>query len=168
MGFTLRSFHLSRSTRRDYRRNGPTCRFARSVFPSPKRQAGLNGPRFLGRHPLESSWRFGRGLVCRPLDAPLGLSLPGLLIRGLAQTFTWAPLTRFTDGTITRHARRRPRVSISLQPTSPAMTPKRQARKATLIGFLHRPDPERSDEKLAGICVHLAPCRAFLPTTRRH
>jgi hypothetical protein len=33
------------------------------------------------------------------------------------------------------------------------------------LGFLHRFDPERSDERLAGLCVRLTPCRALLPTS---
>jgi hypothetical protein len=80
----------------------------------------LGRPRFLGLDPFESPWRSSGGLIRRPLDAPLGLSLPGLAIEGLARTFTRAPLARFADLTITRHTRRRLRVSINLQPASPA------------------------------------------------
>jgi hypothetical protein len=34
------------------------------------------------------------------------------------------------------------------------------------LGFVHRLNPERSDERFTGLCVHLASCRALLPTTR--
>jgi hypothetical protein len=73
-----------------------------------------------GFSPSQEFLAINGGLVRRPLEAPLGFNLPGLLIEGLARAFTRAPLTRFTSLTITRHARRRPRVSIGLQPASPA------------------------------------------------
>jgi hypothetical protein len=63
--------------------------------------------------------RLSRGLVHRPLGAPLGFSLSGLAIESLTQAFARVPLTRLANLTITRPTRRRPRVSIGLRPASP-------------------------------------------------
>jgi len=108
----------------------------------------LGRPRFLGLDPFESPWRSSGGLIRRPLDAPLGLSLPGLAIGGLARAFAQTPLTRFPDVTITHPARRRLRVSLSLRPASP-IHQRRNAKpgEAALIGFPHRFNPGRSDEE---------------------
>jgi hypothetical protein len=38
-----------------------------------------------GFEPFASPWQPGRGLVCQLLDAPLVLSLPGLVIESLAE-----------------------------------------------------------------------------------
>jgi hypothetical protein len=77
-------------------------------------------PRLLGFRPFESSWRPGRVLICQPLDAPLGLCLPGPVAENLARAFTRTPLTRFADPAIARRAGRRLRVSINLRLASPA------------------------------------------------
>jgi len=119
MGFTLRSFHLSKGIRRGYRRMNPlTVSPAGNLIAEAMSRPGR--PRFLGFHPSKSSWRFSGGLVRRPLEAPLGFNLPGLAIEGLVRAFAQTPLTRFANLAITRHARRRPRVSLNLRPASPA------------------------------------------------
>ena len=76
--------------------------FCPPVFPSPKRWAGPDRPRFLGICPFESPWRPGGGLIRQPLDAPLGLSLSGLVIGDLGRAFARTPLTRFTGLKIAR------------------------------------------------------------------
>ena len=85
------------------------------------------GPQFLGLHPSESPWRPSGGLARQPLDAPLGLCLPGLVTGDLARAFTRTPLARFAGSAITRRTHRRLRVSISLRPASPVTMPKHPA-----------------------------------------
>jgi hypothetical protein len=101
-----------------------------------------NGPRFLGFDPSESPSRPSGGLVRRTPDAPLGLALPGFSIEGLGQRFRRPPLTRFVAPAANHRTDRRPRVSISLRPSrSRSRAEARQQDRATLLGFLHRPDP---------------------------
>jgi hypothetical protein len=95
-----------------YHPDAPTYRFTCRCSRRPKAWAGPNRLRFLGFDPPESPWRSGKGLVRRPLDAPLGFALPGSSRESLAQAFTRAPLTRFTPPAVARLQHRRPRVSI--------------------------------------------------------
>ena len=87
--------------------------------PTAEAVSRLDEPRFLGLDPFESPWRPGRGLICQPLDAPLGLCLPGPATGNLVRTFAQTPLTRFAGPTIARRTHRRPRVSINFRPASP-------------------------------------------------
>jgi hypothetical protein len=67
-----------------YHPDEPTYRFAYRCSRRGKRWAGPNRLRFLGFHPFESPWQAGKGLVRRPLDAPMGFSLAGSAIGSLA------------------------------------------------------------------------------------
>jgi len=120
MGFTLRSLLLAEGIRGiTTRMNPPTVLPAGS--PTAERWAGPARPRFLGFDPSESSWQLDRGLIRQLLDAPLGLSLPGLDIGDLARAFARTPLSRFAGPAIARRVGRRLRVSVSLRPASPDM-----------------------------------------------
>jgi hypothetical protein len=94
MGFALRSVPLSQGTRDVSARVNP-------LTVSPASATGAEapgrprGPRFLGFDPCESPWRPDTGLGCRPLDAPLGFTLPGRASERLDRTFARSPLTRF-------------------------------------------------------------------------
>jgi hypothetical protein len=130
LGFTLRSFLLQKGTRAITARMSPL-----TVSPASDPDAGALGrpsrPRFLGFNPSRSPWRPVRGLARQPLDAPMGLALPGFTCESLGRTFARPPLTRFADPAITRLARRRPRVSIGfawLLPTAPPMAVVRKRR----------------------------------------
>jgi len=145
----------------------PHLPFRLSVLPSRKRWAGPDRLRFLGFHPFESPWRPGKGLVCQPLDAPLGFTLPGSTFGSLVQAFTRTPLTHFANRTIARLASRCPRVSISLRPASSA-APCRNTVSGR--GHPHRVlAPCRSQtfrREVPGLCVHLSSRRALLRTAR--
>jgi len=145
----------------------PHLPFSLSVLPSRKRWAGPDRLRFLGFDPFESPWRSGKGLVCQPLDAPLGFALPGPTFGSLVQAFTRTPLTHFANRTIARPTGRCPRVSISLRSAFSA-TPCRNTVNGQ--GRPHRvPAPCRSltfRRGIPGLCVHLSSRRALLPTAR--
>jgi hypothetical protein len=112
LGFTLRSIALSSGIRGVTIRMHPPTVSPVSAPDARKRGPAQNRLRFLGFDPPESPWRSGKGLVRRPLDAPLGFALPGSSRESLAQAFTRAPLTRFTPPAVARLQHRRPRVSI--------------------------------------------------------
>jgi hypothetical protein len=101
-----------------YHPDAPTYRFAYRCSRRGKRWAGPNRLRFLGFDPFESPLQAGKGLVRRPLDAPMGFGLAGFAIGSLARAFAQTPLTRFASLTIAHQARRRPRVSVSFRPAS--------------------------------------------------
>jgi hypothetical protein len=144
----------------------PTYRFAYRCSHRPKALGRPNRLRFLGFCPFESPWRSDGVLVHRPLDAPLGFCLPGLAIGNLAQAFTRAPLSRFADLTIARRAPAPQSIH-----RSPTRLSDEWCRNTTSGGgsphrLLAPANPVRSDERFTGICVHLASCRALLPTIR--
>jgi hypothetical protein len=94
----------------------------------------------------------------------LGFALPGYSAESLGQDFARPPLTRFAGEATNRLARRRPRVSISFRLASSTWrTEVRSPENATLLGFLHRLDPEHSSKDPSGLCVHLTLGRALLP-----
>jgi hypothetical protein len=167
MGFTLRSIALSKGIR------GVTTRMHPLTVPPIGAPAAEtvgrpNGPRFLGFDPSESPWRPDKGLVRRPLDAPLGFALPGSSRESLAQAFTRAPLTRFAP-----RGDRSPSAptSQSLNQLSPGPIPSlhRSAttHETTLLGFLHRLNPLHAGELPTGLCVHLSLRRTSLPPDQR-
>jgi hypothetical protein len=57
--------------------------FTRRYTLAPKCGGRLDEPQFLGFDPSESPWRSDVCLIRRPLVAPLGLTLPGLLTEAL-------------------------------------------------------------------------------------
>jgi hypothetical protein len=57
--------------------------FTRRYTLAPKCRGRLDKLQFLGFDPSESPWRSSVCLACRPLVAPLGLTLPGLLAEAL-------------------------------------------------------------------------------------
>ena len=81
LGFTLRSFLLTKGIRPRFRGDGPAYRFSRRLFPPPKRWARPNGPRFPGFDPSESPWRPIRGVSAPATGCSLGfrpfLGYPG-------------------------------------------------------------------------------------------
>jgi hypothetical protein len=73
-----------------------TCRCSHRRSEGPAQQASVPGIQ-----PSESPWRPGEWLARRPLDAPLGFTLPGFPAARLTRDFARAPLTRFLVPTIT-------------------------------------------------------------------
>ena len=136
MGFTLRSFPLSKGIRRVTARKHP-----HTVFPSGTPAAEAEGPtgrpRFLGFHPFESPSRTGVGLAHRPPAAPLGFALLGSADESLGRDFARPPLTRFCGTAASSRIRRRPRVSIGSRrvPCAPSGGPL-GADGTTLLGFV--------------------------------
>jgi hypothetical protein len=125
-----------------------------------------NGPRFLGFDPSESPLRPNECLARRTPDAPLGFALPGFSIEGLGQHFCRPPLPRFVGPAANRRANRRLRVSIGLRPAHPrSRAEARHQDRATLLGFVHRPDPVTfgHEAPLAMCSPHTGPT---LPPTR--
>jgi hypothetical protein len=57
--------------------------FTRRYTHAPRCRGRLDKLQFLGFDPSESPWRSSVCLACRPLVAPLGLTLPGLLAEAL-------------------------------------------------------------------------------------
>jgi hypothetical protein len=101
--------------------------------------------RFLGFVPAGSSSCPTVGLAPPPPEAPLGFTLPGRSARALTRISPGLlshALPRRPDG----HTGRRPRVSIDphLSPPLPSGFPN-NAKRPTLVGFPHRPDPEHTN-----------------------
>jgi hypothetical protein len=110
---------------------------------SPARGEGQPGwPRFLGFDPPESPWQPDTCLAHRPLDAPLGFTLPGHSGESLAG-ISPGLLSRASAKTKTKLGQPAPQ-SINQPPlglNSPA--PGRLADETTLVEFLRRYAPER-------------------------
>jgi hypothetical protein len=166
-GFTLRSFPLSKGTRRVTARVNP-----HTVSPTvllAAEAAGRPGrPRFLGFDPLESPLRPSVWLAQRPPAAPLGFTLLGPTRESLARAFTRPPLTCFQF----RPRRTVPAAPQSLDRLSPG--PDRSLRQAAPAGrgdpfrvLAPAHDPVRLSQCLPGLCVHLALRRALLSTDQR-
>jgi hypothetical protein len=94
LGFSLRSFLLSRGTRCVSAREDPHTVSA-SVIPAAEAAGRHGSPRFLGFSPCESPLRPTTCLACRSPDAPLGFSLLGFANNDLRRAFAHHPLTRF-------------------------------------------------------------------------
>jgi hypothetical protein len=128
----------------NYRSDGPTCRFScrssRRRSDRPARQAAAPG-----LQPFRESLASTTGLAQPTLDAPLGFTLLGFACENLVRDFARTPLTRFLAGPVKARSWRR-RVSLGFR-LAPFDLPRLTAvpNEATLIGFLHRLDPNHSD-----------------------
>jgi hypothetical protein len=162
---TLRSFPLPKGIRRVSARKHPLTVLP-AVSPAAEATGRPGRPRFLGFYPFESPSRSDRCLICRPPAAPLGFCPSRVFEQGPRPGFR--PVSSHALRGSGEQARRRPRVSIG---TCPAPCAPRSelptAHAATLLGFPHRRDPRHSDRAPPGLCVHLTPRRASLPTARR-
>jgi hypothetical protein len=98
--------------------------FPLSVYPH-LRAGRLDRPRFLGFDPSRSPWRLSTLLTYPPLDAPLGLPLPGSQIECLGRAFTRSPLTRFS-GRAVHPTRGAPESQWASAPLGPSLRPKPQ------------------------------------------
>jgi hypothetical protein len=107
VGFTLRSFLLTEGWLNVTVQTDPHTVSSRG-FPVAEATEPPARRRFLGFHPSESSLRPGVCLARRPPDAPLGLTLPGLVGDGLLPDFAGSPPARFaaSDGKPIRSSRR--------------------------------------------------------------
>jgi hypothetical protein len=126
-------------------------------------------PRLLGFHPSESPSRAGVCLARRFTGCSLGfLPFQGALARALNRAHTRSPLTRFLEPSPEGRISRRLRVSIGSRLVPPASAGKPADMAGTaLLGFSHLSGPEHSGGGHPGLCVHLALCRALLPTNQR-
>jgi hypothetical protein len=122
-------------------------------------------PRFLGFDPSRSSQRSGKGLACWPLEPPLGSTLLGFSGEGLGRDFARPPLTRFSDPALAGTAGA-PECQSTFARPCPGAVPEYGPDKATLLGFLHLLTPGHANESATGLWVHLALCRALLPTSQ--
>jgi hypothetical protein len=163
--FALRSVPLSQGTRRVSAPGEPTCRFSERF-----RQHRSTGPSRSAAAPGLRPFRESLAPDLCLADRNAGCS-PGLHpFQGIpARTSTEIPLGLLSHASPTSPGGlvgRRLRVSIGSRFASP--TPDGEPPKlgeATLLGFPHRSAPEHLEGDPLGLCVHLAPCRASLPTT---
>jgi hypothetical protein len=113
MGFTLRRFRLPEGIRGVTTRKNPHTVWP-SGIPAAEAPGRPDRRRFLGFVPSRSPWQPSGFLPLRPLEPPLGLTLPGQPRESLGRDFARPPLTRFSAPTTCRRFRRRPRVSLGL------------------------------------------------------
>ena len=128
MGFTLRSFPLSKGIRRVTTRKPPHT-VSPAVVPAAEAANRPDKLRFLGFDPPESPWRTNTVLVRSALAAPLGFSLLGLSHEDLARAFTQVPLTCFADPTARPPTPPTPQ-SINQPSLRPATATENYSRKA--------------------------------------
>jgi hypothetical protein len=143
LGFSLRRFPLPRgfnsvSAGKDPHTVNP------QVTPAPKYRTGPAGLGFWG-HTSRKCLASDGCLSRRSPAPPLGFIPPGLSRESLDQDFSRSPLTRFADPAIARRIHRRPRVSIGSRLASTSLAPECTPVEATLLGFPHRPHPDRSN-----------------------
>jgi hypothetical protein len=140
--------------------------FHPSVIPAPKRWAGPTGrgswavalPRVPGGQAGFSSPTTGCSLGLRPLRVCQRQPCPGF------HPDSTHALCGLDLGDRTH---RRPGVSIGLRLALSAAPGEPDAMdKTTLPGSLHQHDPAHSSKPEPGLCVHLIPRRALLPTGR--
>jgi len=138
--------------------------FNPSVIPPPQgRWAGPTGRGFwalaLSRVPGDR-----RGLARRPLDAPMGFALLGLLNGNLARDFARAPPARFANVRLTVRAGGHHGVSIGLRLVPPAHSVTRVDGRNSPFRVL-APVISRTLKRgrHLGYWVHLVPRRALLP-----
>jgi hypothetical protein len=165
MGFTLRSFSLSKGIRSVSARKDPPAVSPAGMPARLRRQAGPAGRGFwalpLSRVPCDRALR----LASRPRDAPLGFA-PS---RACPQE-PWRRSLSASSHALHTLARergeyRRLRVSIGSRFTSPALKDRPPAwREVALLGFSHRPGPVHPGVSPPGLCVHLVLRRTLLPT----
>jgi hypothetical protein len=112
----------------------PTCRSTCRYSHHTRRWAGPNRPQLLGFDPFESPWRLDRGLICRPLDAPLGFvhqitpersgeNLTGICVH-LASCRTSLPTTRCSLANFPPYRSRRDRPYGAEHTRADALRPK--------------------------------------------
>jgi hypothetical protein len=164
----LRSVPLQQGIRTVTGPDAPTYRFSPRC--SRRQPPGRTAePRFLGFDPCRSPLRTSLRLTNSSPDAPLRFSLPGscqprILPRLPPEFLSFAsPLgePKLSSG-------RRFRVSIDPRLATSATTPKYGITdKATLLGFLCLPIPDRWSAANSGLCVHLLSRRTLLPTARQ-
>jgi hypothetical protein len=150
LGFALRSFPRSRSIR-PFPTELTHLPFHPPVYPPPKRPGRPDGPRFLGRDPLERPWSPNAWLARRPLAAPLGFC-PSRVLR-------WKPCSGFRPGS--SHAlgngpegREPPAPQSINQPPVGLIGRQRQAPpldEATLLGFWHQCAPAHAKRLVSGL-----------------
>jgi hypothetical protein len=149
LGFTLRRFPLPAGFRGvSAERNPRTVNL--HVTPAPKCQTGQADLGFWV-HTFRKCLATAGFLSRRSLAPPLGFAPSGPSGESLDQDFSRSPLTRFADPAITRRIHRRPRVSVSSRLTSTSLAPKCTPAEATLLGFSHRPHPDRSNSAPPGL-----------------
>jgi hypothetical protein len=149
-----------------FRGEGPTYRFSRRYS---RRRSGEPAQRAAvpGLRPFRESLATGRRISTPTAGCSLGLRPSKVLQRrpgpGFRPDSSHALLR---TPSLTARRRRRPGVSISPRPVPPTPPGKPGSTDGTtLVGFWHRDAPDRSSQSPSGLCVHLAPCRASLPTT---
>jgi hypothetical protein len=125
-----------------YHPDAPTYRSACRCSRHPKVMGRPKQAPVPGFLPSRESLAADKGLVHRPLDAPLGFPLPGYSGDSLTRAFTRTPLTRFAPERLP--ARAPASQSIDRLPLG-LVSPLPHAAttdKATLLGFLHRANPD--------------------------
>jgi hypothetical protein len=149
LGFTLRRFPLPKGFRGVSAGKNPRTVNLR-VTPAPKCQTGQAGLGFWV-HTFRKCLATAGFLSRRSPAPPLGFTPSGPSCESLDQDFSRPPLTRFADAAITRRIRRRPRVSIGSRLASTGLAPECTPAEATLLGFPHRPHPDRSNSAPPGL-----------------
>ncbi len=154
-----------------FRPEGARIPLCPAVFLPPEGARPARRTSVSGLIPPESALRSRGVLVRRPPAPPMGFAPLGSATKALNPDFSGPPLTRFagpgdcSPNSPALQSLDRP----SLRPTR--HTPKCTPAEATLVGFLHLPDPEHSSEPVSGLwsspCV--ASCiTADRPTRLRH
>jgi hypothetical protein len=143
LGFTLRRFPLPKGFRGVSAGTNPRT-VNLQVTPAPKCRTGRAGLGFWV-HTFRECLAAAGCLSRRPPAPPLGFAPSGPSRENLDQNFSRPPLTRFAGLAITRRTHRRPRVSIGSRLTPTSLAPECAPAEATLLGFLHRPHPGRSN-----------------------
>jgi hypothetical protein len=161
----LRSFTAHQGSRR-FRLNEPTyrfsCRCSHRRSYGPAQQAAVPGFR-----PDGGSVRRQAGLALPPQETPLGFALSGYSTKALTE-----PSPDLLSRASAAWFRKRPHwpgaPEYRSASASSAHAPRRIATdgQTTLLGSPHRPDPVHSSVQPTGLCVHLTPRRALLPTVR--
>jgi hypothetical protein len=134
--------------------------FRLTLFPIAEASGRPARFRFLGFVPAGSSSCSTMGLAPPRPEAPLGFTLPGRSARALTEV---SPdlLSRALPIRPDGHTSRRPRVSINPHLDSPLpLGFPNAAKRPTLVGFPHRPDPEHSGALPTGAMdsPHAASC----------
>jgi hypothetical protein len=167
LGFTLRSFLLPQGIRHVSGRKHPLTVFP-AVVPDAEALGRPDRPRFLGFDPCWSPWRPQACLAPRPLDAPMGLPLPGSARGSLDQDFARPPLTRFAARPTNRPDHRRHRVSIGSRLATPFRCSKlHRVGRSDPRRVFAPDDPHHSSARPPGLWVHLMLRRASLPAVQQ-
>ena len=143
LGFSLRRFPLPRGFVSVSAGKDPHT-VGLQVTPAPKCQTGRAGLSFWV-HTSRKCLATDGCLSRRSPAPPLGFTPPGPSRQSLDQDFSRSPLTRFADPAIAHRIHRRPRVSIGSRLAPTELAPECTPVEATLLGFPHRPHPDRSN-----------------------